>query len=116
MNRYQLGLLLCVLSAVLDLDGVVALGQNDPPPVGVAIGTATAGFLTCVGAVAAWRGRRSGVVLVVASRLTSALAFGVPAYFIGAPGWVYAAVGAGIALTVAGLGLTLASLRRAARA
>lgn len=111
MNRFHLGLLLCALSAAFNVDGLIALGQSDPPPVGVGIGSAVAGLATLAGVLLAWRNRPGGTALVVASRLISALVLGVPAYFIGAPGWVYATVTIGMALAAVGLALMWASRR-----
>jgi hypothetical protein len=105
MNRFHIGLLLCALSAALNVDGVIALGQSDPPPAAVGIGSAVVGLATLAGVLLSWRRRAGGTALVVITRLISALVLSLPAYFIGAPGWVYATAGTGIALTVAGLAL-----------
>lgn len=105
MNRFQFGLLLCALSALLNVDGVIALGQDDPPPLGVGIASAVAGLATLAGVALAARSRPGGLPLVIVTRLLSALVLGLPTYFIGAAGWVYATVTAGMVLTAAGLTL-----------
>jgi uncharacterized membrane protein (DUF441 family) len=103
MNRFQIGLLLLALSCVFNVDGIIALGESDPPPAGVSVGSVLVALATLAGVLLAWRGRQGGTVLAVAGRLVSALVLGIPAYFIGAPAWVYVMEAAGIALTVAGL-------------
>ena len=103
MNRYHLGLVLCGLSALLNIDGVISLFETDGPPAGVGIGSALVGIATLAGVVLAWRSRRGGLALTVVPRLISAALFGVPTYFIGAPAWVYTTVGLGMALSAAGL-------------
>lgn len=105
MNRFQLGLLLCALSAAFNVDGVIAIGQDDPPPLGVSIASVVLGLATLVGVALARRSRPGGFALVVTTRLLSAVALGLPAYFFGAPGWVYATVTSGIVLTAVGLTL-----------
>jgi hypothetical protein len=109
MNRYHLGLLLCGMSALLNIDGVISVTQTDGPPIGVGIGSAIVGLATLAGVALAWRRRKGGLALTVVPRLISAAAFGLPTYFIGAPGWVYATVGAGMALSAAGLAVLWAS-------
>lgn len=103
MTRYHLGLLLCGMSALLNIDGIIGVTQTDGPPVGVGIGSAIVGLATLAGVALAWQRRKGGVALTVVPRLISAAVFGIPTYFIGAPVWVYMTVGAGMALTAAGL-------------
>jgi hypothetical protein len=116
MNQFRVGLLLCAASAAFNVDGVIALGQSDGPPVGVGIASIVLGLGTLAGVLLAWRGRTGGTALVAITRPISALALGVPAYFIGAPGWVYATVSSGIVLSAAGLGLMWWSRRAAVTA
>ncbi len=105
MNRFQLGLLLCALSAVLNVDGVISLAEEDGPPAGVGIGSAVVALATFAGIALALRGGAGGRITVTATRVVSALALSLPAFFIGAPAWVYATAGTGIALTVVGVPL-----------
>src|ERR1051325_6813331 len=88
MNRFQLGLSLLALSCALNVDGLIALGESDGPPVGVSIGSVLVAIATLAGVFLAWRGRAGGTVLAIAGRVVFAVVLGIPAYFIGAPGWV----------------------------
>jgi hypothetical protein len=106
MNRFQLGLVLCTVSALLNVDGIISMFESDGPPAGVGVASAVLGLVTIAGVLLAASGRFSGVPLMGASRVLSAAALGIPAYFIGAPGWVYATVTAGMVLGLTGALLT----------
>jgi len=102
MNRFQLGLVLCTVSALFNVDGVISLFQSDGPPAGVGVASAILGIATIAGVLLAVSGRFSGVPLITATRILSAAVLGIPAYFIGAPGWVYFTVTAGMVLGLSG--------------
>ncbi|MDL4817785.1 hypothetical protein QP089_26300 [Actinomadura sp. OS1-43] len=103
MNRTTTGLTLCALSAAFNVDGVISLGESDPPPAFVGILSALLGLGTLAGVLLALRGRRGGVPLAIGTRLASAAVLGVPTYFIGAPAWVYVTVGVGMVLGLTGI-------------
>jgi hypothetical protein len=106
------GLAICALIGVIDIISLAGLGSDDGPPVIVTLSGAVFGVITLVGARMAWRGRRSGVVAVIVSRVLSALS-ALPAFFVDdVPDWVPPVVGIFVVLTVVGVGLLVVALRR----
>ena len=105
------GLVLLGLLAAADLS-TPFLADGEHPPMSVALISLGLGAASLAFLPAAWRGRRSAVVGMVATRLVSAL-LTLPAFFIGGVPAGAVAVAAGIlALTVLGVVLTLAGARQ----
>jgi membrane associated rhomboid family serine protease len=108
------GLVICALLGVLDLIGLVGLGMDPGPPVGIVLGGAALGVITLAAAIPTWRGSRSGLLTVIASRVISAL-LGVPVFFADqAPEWARIATAIAIIATVIGIGLLAAARRQPA--
>jgi membrane associated rhomboid family serine protease len=108
------GLVICALLGVLDLIGLVGLGMDPGPPVGIVLGGAALGVITLAAAIPTWRGSRSGLLTVIASRAISAL-LGVPVFFADqAPEWARIATAIAIIATVIGIGLLAAARRQPA--
>ena len=108
------GLFICALLGVLDLIGLVGLGMDPGPPVGIVLGGAALGVITLAAAIPTWRGSRSGLLTVIASRAISAL-LGVPVFFADqAPEWARIATAIAIIATVIGIGLLAAARRQPA--
>ena len=106
------GLAICALLGVIDIIGLASLVSDDRPPVIVILIGAVFGVITLVGARMAWRGRRSGVVAVIVSRVLSAL-LQLPVFFVDdVPDWVPFFVGIFVVLSVVGVGLLVVALRR----
>jgi hypothetical protein len=115
-SAFTAGLIICTLLGVLDLVGFLIgiTGDNSPrPPIAVLIGAGTLGILTLVAAIPTWRGSRSGLLTVAASRVLSALK-SVSVFFVDdAPDWARVIVAVAIAATVVGVWLLVAAGRRA---
>ncbi len=110
-RTFTVGLAISAILGVLDVFSVVGMGAEDGPPAAVVVMAFLMGVLTLVGVSLAWRGRRGGVPVVVASRVLSVL-LGVPAFFVDeAPDWAPIAVAIGIALTALALALIYAGRR-----
>ncbi|HEU0127392.1 MAG TPA: hypothetical protein VFQ48_02135 [Pseudonocardiaceae bacterium] len=108
------GLVICALLGLLDLIGLVGLGMDPGPPVGIVLGGAALGVITLAAAIPTWRGSRSGLLTVIASRAISAL-LGVPVFFADeAPDWARIATAIAIIATVIGIGFLAAARRQPA--
>jgi hypothetical protein len=106
------GLVICALLGVVDVISLGGLGADDGPPAGVVVAGAVLGVLTLWGVSIAWRRQRKGAMIVIVTRVISAL-LGIPAFFVDdVPSWVPPVIGVSLALTAAGAGLVVASLRR----
>lgn len=108
-----IGLVLASLLGLSDLAvwsfGVGGAGQ--PPVVAAAVITLL-GAVTLAGALFAWRGRRSGVVAVIVTRILSGLA-ALPAFGDGAISTVnLVGISVGLAATITALALLFPALRR----
>jgi hypothetical protein len=103
------GLIICVLLGLLDLIGLVGLGMDPGPPVGIVLGGAALGVVTLGAVMPAWRGSRGGLLTIIGSRAISAL-LSVPVFFVDeAPGWARIATAIAITATVIGIGLLVAA-------
>src|SRR4051794_22002152 len=100
------GLLLSTLLAVADLASPAA----GPQPLAVVIVSVVLGVVTLLALVPAWRrAGRPAVLIVVASRMASAL-LAVPAFFVGGvTAWVQAIAAATLALMIVAVALILAA-------
>ena len=105
------GFAICVVLGALDVLATFGAGMDDAPPLGVVIAGAALGLGTLAGAVPAWRGSRTGLLVVVATRVLSVL-LGLPVYFTEAPGWARIAVTATIVATAIGVALLVPALRQ----
>ena len=106
----RVGLVLAGLLGLLDLVGLVL--PSGPAPTEVIVAGAVLGLATVAGVVLAWRGSRAGIVLVIVTRLLSALG-AVPALFVDeVPTGVSIGAGIGIVVTLVAVGLVSAGLRR----
>jgi hypothetical protein len=106
------GFAICVLLGVLDIVSVFGAGMADAPPLGVVLTGGALGLITVAASVPAWRGSRTGLLVVVASRAASIL-LGVPVYFDdAAPNWARIVVTIAIAASLAGIALLTPALRR----
>jgi FtsH-binding integral membrane protein len=107
-----IGLIICALLGIADIVGVVGAGADDGPPVAVVIIGAVLGVVSLYGVRLAWTSWPRGRVLIVVTRVLSAL-LGVPAFFADdAPDWAPAFVGVSILLTIIGVALLYAEGRR----
>jgi len=103
------GLALCALLGVVDIVSLGGLGADDGPPVPIVLLGAVLGVITLVGARMAWRGDPGGALVVVVSRVISALS---AAFFVDdVPDWLAPVVGDFAVLTIVGVGLLVVSLR-----
>jgi hypothetical protein len=112
----RVGLVLLVLLGLLDLSYLVLVGVEDNP-VPVAVLGGVLGLITLAAAVPAARGRRAGVIALVASRVLSVLVLCLPAYFFSdTPSWAKVQVSIAIVLAIAGLLLFLGRSENRVRA
>ena len=74
-----IGLVICIALALFDLAGAIPVGGT-VPPIGVIVVGLVLGIVTLAGMMPAWRGSRTGLLTVVASRALSAL-LGIGAFF-----------------------------------
>jgi hypothetical protein len=114
MNRTPaatIGLVICALLGILDVVTTFGAGSDDAPPMVVIVIGLVLGLITLAATVPAWRGNRTGVMAVIASRAAGVL-LAVPAYFDdAAPTWVRVVVTVVIAASLAGIGLLVVGLR-----
>jgi hypothetical protein len=111
MTTAKMGLVALGAAGVLGLFQLLVLGSPDSAPVGVVLTTSGLGLVTLVGAAAAWRGSRAGLLVAVAARVLDS-ALGIPAFFLDAPAWVVVLIAAMLVLTVVGVVLVAPDLRR----
>jgi O-antigen/teichoic acid export membrane protein len=113
-RQYRIGLVISALLGVVDVVSIAGAGADDGPPAAVLAIGFLVGLVTLVGVWLAWRGDERGFLMVVVSRVISAL-LGVPAFFADdAPDWAPAAVGIGLVVTAVALWLLYAGRRRPA--
>jgi hypothetical protein len=106
------GLVICVLLGILDIVGLFGAGMEEAPPLGIVLVSGALGLGTVAAALPAWRGSRSGLLVVVATRAVSIL-LGIPVYFTDeAPSWARVAVTIAIAASLLGIGLLTPTLRQ----
>jgi hypothetical protein len=108
------GLTICALLGILDLVGLLGLGQHPGPPVAVVISGGVLGVVTLAGAAMAWRRRRGSRTTVMVSRILDALLAAGVFFADDAPGWARVVVGIAIVATIVGVGLIATAARRPA--
>jgi hypothetical protein len=102
-----------ILAGLLGLGDAIGpfTGAGDGPPFAVLLADSILGIITIVGVVLAWRGKRSGIVAVIVTRLLAALT-AVPAFFVdGVPAPAAAIAVVGIAVTLLAVALVAPGLR-----
>jgi hypothetical protein len=110
MTTAKMGLVALGAAGVLGLFQLLVLGSPDAP-VGVVLTTSGLALVTLVGAAAAWRGSRAGLLVAVVARVLDS-ALGIPAFFLDAPAWVVVLIAAMLVLTVVAFVLVAPDLRR----
>lgn len=104
------GLILAGLLALGDAIGPLT-GMGDGPPFAVLLADSVLGIVTIVGVVLGWRGKRSGIVTVIVTRILTALS-ALPAFFVdGVPAPAVAIAVVGIAVTLLAVALVAPALR-----
>jgi hypothetical protein len=108
------GLVLSGLVSLIDVLAVAGLGLEAAPPGPVVIIGAVLGVITVLAVPPAWRGSTRAALVVIASRLVSAV-LAIPALVIDSvPGWARAFAAVVALLSLLGAGLVSAGLRQRA--
>jgi hypothetical protein len=108
-KAFTTGLILAALLALSDLL-TVPFGDGEHPPMAVAVGGAVLGLITLAWFVPAWRGGRTGIWVVIATRALSALS-AAPAFVVSdVPAGAVIAAGAIIVITTATVFLLVPAL------
>jgi membrane-bound ClpP family serine protease len=108
--QHKAGLVLLALLAAADLS-LPFVTDGDHPPMWVAIIALVLGLASFACLPAAWRGRRPGLLGLLATRLLSTL-LALPVFFVDdAPDGAVLGVAATVALTVLGAVLSMAGTR-----
>jgi hypothetical protein len=105
------GLVLAALLGLLDVIGLFSINTPFPegmttPPDWLVILVAILGLVTMAAIVPAWRGNRRAVLVVVATRILSALS-AVPAYFVNVPSYILITTTVLVAVTILAIWLML---------
>lgn len=111
-----IGLVICAVLGVVDVVGVIGAGADDGPPLAVVVIGAVLGVVSLYGVRLAWTAWPRGRMLIVVTRVLSAL-LGIPALFVDdAPDWAPPVVAVTTVLTLIGIALLYADSRRTATA
>jgi hypothetical protein len=108
---HRTGVVIMALLGLLNIVGLVGLGQDDAPPAGVVIVSAVLGVITLVAALPSYNRTQGGLWTMIGTEFLSAL-MGIPVFWADdAPDWAIPAVVASWVVTLLAIALLAPSLR-----
>jgi hypothetical protein len=111
----KIGLVLAALLGLLDVINLFSINTPFPegmttPPDWLVVFVASLGLVTLAAIVPAWRGNHRAVLVVVATRILSAIS-AVPAYFVNVPSYILITTTVLVVVTILAVWLILRTTR-----